>query len=322
MLKKNVHIAILVCTAQRPKMLVKCLKSLSKQTIAGQCELTIIVIENDAIQPTKPIVDSLNVGVFEPKNIDLIYDFEAKRGIPFARNKALEVCCKVAPDYVLMIDDDEIAPANWIECHLQFMEEFQADIIRGQVYPVYDVSTPFAVKMAPKMKNHGKLLKTCATGNVFFKFFIIDPKGLNLKFDNRFSQGHEDTEFFERAYKFGMRIINNEKSIVTETVPESRTKYSRFFMRNLQYGAVISYELILKRGWFTAFRKQVFRFSHVRRLIASTVAIFLALILWPFSKKKSHRCMIYALKRYAKVFGSFYGLTGRQIRHWDKIDGY
>lgn len=320
--ENKVHVAVLVCTAKRPKMLAKCLVSISEQKIPDHCRLTIIVVENDGKQPTKDIVDSLEVGIFKPKGIDLIYDFEDKRGIPFARNKALEVCRKVAPDFVMMIDDDETAAPDWIVEHLQAQKEFQADIIQGHVTFDYDAELPVWFER-PKFKaEHGKPLKRAATNNILMKYEYIDPEKHNLSFDNHFTQGHEDTEFFMRCRARGAKIILNQKAIVTETVPVSRLKLGRVVERMFQHSVTNTNELVYKRGWWFAFLKQITNLKHYSRFLRGLIALLFVPFVFPFSRPRGLKIIYYAVKRLSKVCGAFYGLTGRQVKYWDTVDGY
>lgn len=322
MTKRKRHVAIAICTLQRPKMLEKCLISLSKQHQPPDTKITIVVIENDIRGPSRALVENLYVSLFKSQNIDVIFCVEPERGIPYARNKALATCRKLKPDWVAFIDDDETAAPDWLKNHLSAQEEFEADVLYGQVHSIYEVEPPAWFEHPKFKKEHGKILKRAATNNVFMDFWVIDPDGLNLNFDTHFSQGHEDTEFFERARAFGAKIVLNQKALVTEFVPASRLTFKRHVTRMFQNSVTDTYEQIYKRGWWYAFFKQIITINHYSRFIRGILALILAAFIIPFSNTKGQRTFFYGVKRLVKVVGSFYGLTNRQVKYWDTIDGY
>lgn len=316
------HIVVAVCTLKRPKMLKKCLISIAKQSLPNDCKLTVIVVENDAAEPSKGAVEVLYKTHFEPKNINLVFANEPKTGIPFARNKTLELAKKLRPDWICLLDDDETAAPDWIKSHIESQESFNADVLQGRVEYEYEITPPIWFKRPRSKKRHGQILKRAATNNVMFSFNLIDPSKHNLSFDTHFTQGHEDTEFFERALKSGATIVFNERAVVTEFVTASRLDYRRHVQRMFQHAVTGTYEQIYKRGWWYAFFRQILTLKHYSRFLRALIALIVVPIIWPFSKTGAQKAAYYSVKRLSKVFGAFYGLTNRQIRYWDTIDGF
>ncbi|MFC6654689.1 glycosyltransferase family 2 protein [Roseibium salinum] len=108
----NQKLVIAVCTAQRPKMLQACLDSLDKLIQPDGTELAIVVVENDPVphfagQAAEDMKTRLSLPVF--------FYHEKRKGIPFARNTALEAALEHGPDWIALIDDDERSEPDWIE---------------------------------------------------------------------------------------------------------------------------------------------------------------------------------------------------------------
>lgn len=303
-------------------MLLRCLLSLSAQKITSDIKLSIIVIENDSKAPSKHIVDTFKRVNATKQHIDVYYETEAVRGIPYARNKALEACRGLKPDWVMFLDDDETAATTWITAHLNAAQIFGADVLQGHVNYLYGIEPPHWYEKPRFKKEHGQRLKRAATNNVAFSFHLIDPGGLNLKFDTHFTQGHEDTEFFERAHALGAHIVLNQNAVTYEYVTASRLAFRRHIERLFQLAVTNTYAQIYKHGRLYAVLKQVTNLRHYSRLFRATIALALVPFVVPFSIRKAQKIGYYAVKRFTKVFGAFYGLTGRQVAYWRTIDGH
>lgn len=315
------HVVVTVCTLKRPKMLEKCLLSISAQKLPPNVKLSIVVVENDSNGPSLDLVQDLRKSVFNKLNISIFFRTEGTRGIPFARNKALDTCRALRPDWIAFIDDDETATPEWIANHIIAQRQYHADVLSGFVHTIFETEPPVWAIPRKQKNRHGKILKRAATGNVFMRYWIIDPDGLNLSFDNRLTHGHEDTEFFGRAHQLGAKIVYNKKAMVTEFVPASRLVFKRHIMRLIQFSSTTTAERILKRGWFYALARELFTFKHVLQIIRSLLELIAVPFVWPFNPIRAQRYFYKAIGRVAKVAGAFYGLTGRQIRFYDTIDG-
>ena len=90
-------ICIVIPTYNRAAIL---LQSLMKyQEIAHIKEATIFIIDNNSNDHTSQTVHDFR----ERSNLNVLYFFEAKQGLSFAKNKAIELC---EQDYILFLDDD------------------------------------------------------------------------------------------------------------------------------------------------------------------------------------------------------------------------
>ena len=117
-------ISVIVGSYRPSHVLVRCISSLLKQTVTPH-EIIVAVDE-------LPGVEHPNCKVVAPN-----YKFVAsgKKGVVAARNAA---CAKATGDILAFIDDDAIAPENWVE-EIQFFFEFHPwnACVGGPVLPEY-----------------------------------------------------------------------------------------------------------------------------------------------------------------------------------------
>ncbi len=100
--------SVLIPSFGRPASLAKCLASLQHQTVPPR---QVILVWQKQDTPTRDLAESCRAGfegVLEVVHCDI-------RGVVPAENRALAAATS---DIVLLIDDDAIAPSDWIERHL------------------------------------------------------------------------------------------------------------------------------------------------------------------------------------------------------------
>ena len=66
----------------------------------------------------------------------LLKRYAVKAGIPAARNAALEAAKSISPDWIAFIDDDEVAPRDWIARLHAVAVHYGADVTSGWVVQV------------------------------------------------------------------------------------------------------------------------------------------------------------------------------------------
>ena len=122
----NKRTIICVPTYIRPIYLEKNLNSLVEQDCKYSYEIA--VVDNDINQSAKPVVDKYN-----DNKIKCGYYTENKRGISAVRNKCIEICKEKNADYLVFIDDDEIAEKNWLQSLLDTSQKYNAEVVSGPV---------------------------------------------------------------------------------------------------------------------------------------------------------------------------------------------
>ena len=64
-------------------------------------------------------------------NLNIEYEKEHKKGIPFARNKLIKMA--IHNDYLTFIDDDEYPCEIWLDEYLTIIKEKEAEILTGPI---------------------------------------------------------------------------------------------------------------------------------------------------------------------------------------------
>ena len=88
-------------------MLRQLLHTLSRQDTRALFDYSVIVIDNDAAGSARACVEQAR----QELAMDIAYEVEPTNTIPAARNHALRIA---TGNYIGIIDDDEIAPADWL----------------------------------------------------------------------------------------------------------------------------------------------------------------------------------------------------------------
>ncbi len=127
----RIELTVAVCTRNRPDLLRACLEALAAvrdATPAHHCE--ILVVDNDPPDSrTADLVRSLS---------GVQYDVERRRGLDFARNRAI---ARTKTEFVAFVDDDVIVDSGWLSGIATAWGRFpDAAAVTGQVLP-YELAT-------------------------------------------------------------------------------------------------------------------------------------------------------------------------------------
>jgi succinoglycan biosynthesis protein ExoM len=234
--QQSQRIAICVITCFRPDGLNRLLESLVAQkfTKNEQPNIHIVVVDNDPKGSSKHICAEF----IACHDVRLEYDIEIKRGIPFARNHAVDMV-KGKVDFIAIIDDDEVADIQWLDELMASQQEFQADILTGPVIPHFVAPTSDWLQgffNRPNLPNGQNLLKNynyVYTSNLFAKAELFQ----DIRFDENFgSNGADDTHLFMQVFDRGYKAIWAEHALVTEWLPKSRTNPQWLWKRAYRRG--------------------------------------------------------------------------------------
>ncbi len=238
-------ITIAIITYKRPDHLSRALRALKDITLPPSSTVKLLVVDNDLARSARPAVqDAIDTMPFP---ID--YAIEETRGIPYARNKALELAAD--SDYIAFIDDDDTADPQWLCALVDTARRFHADTVKGQV--VYTLSEKhrhlanliiFSSSNAPT----GYALPSASTDNVLFSTAIYKNTGLH--FDPAFTRtGGSDYHFFRTAKSNDAKIVFASEGIVYSDVSSERTTWRWIIRRYTRYGAVGTISDIKHRGY-------------------------------------------------------------------------
>lgn len=241
---KKEHVCICIPTYKRPFLLNRLLKSVSEQNINDNITFSVVVIDNDRTGSAKQIVNNYKI-----RGLDISYNVEPVKNIAIARNRAIKMS---KGQYVVFIDDDEFPEKKWLLLLYNAIKKYDADGVLGPVKPFFEDGTPkWLIKSGICTRPSyftGKLLNAAQTrtGNVIFDRKIFIEKG--LFFDPSFGlSGGEDTDFFRRAIKCGLKFVWCQEASVFENVPPERWT-RKFYMKRAYLRGRVNHFAFREKG--------------------------------------------------------------------------
>ena len=235
------RICVGTITRNRNNGLKQLIDSYSRMSLPVQCVVIFSVVENNSLLSVTDIVQSL-------EKIGRVYcEPEPELGIPFARNRVLEISLRENCDYTTFVDDDETVEQDWLLSLLDEIQSRNLDLVGGPV-ALHELDSDAkalnrSIWRGINRRNE-KVFKSAEDhrrNNVDDKVFIstnnwmIDNKFLsrtNLRFDEtlRFSGG-SDTVFYRTARELGARTGWAPNAIVFETMPLTRLTFGYQYCR-------------------------------------------------------------------------------------------
>ena len=224
MLKINFY----VCVSNFNSITLKCIKSIVNQT--NYHKIIIHIIENN-------IHSSVNKIMIKrlSQNNNIVFNFlmEKKIGIPYARNKCLEIIRNSKSDFSCFVDDDCELPKYWLKNMLRCFDKTNSEIITG---PQISKSNNIYEKVLERKSKHLSKTNWAATNNVFMQSNVVNKN--NIKFDKDLKNlGGSDQVFFSKLSRKGYNITWNEYSPVYENRNEKNSNFIWFIRRNIRYGS-------------------------------------------------------------------------------------
>ncbi len=284
------NLTICICTYNRNKKLIECLRSIEKINLLNKFSVKVIIVDNTINYISYNLVKKIS-NKFKYK---IIQSNEKRKGFVYARNKCLEIVRKIKPTYLCFFDDDCIIDKNWMVNILKIKKLKSANIVTGpQIHKKKIKSQDNSINYSDFFEKKNNDLTTtqwAATNNVFFKYNIL--KRNDLKFDinlNKF--GGEDQLFFSMLNKMGNKIYWHEKIIVYETTHANRNKISWLKMRSFKLGIIGHY--IDKKLYGKFFGYSINYLKFIFFLFLSIIYLFLSVT----NNKKNKVFFIYYIYR-------------------------
>jgi glycosyltransferase involved in cell wall biosynthesis len=228
------HIAVCICTYQRPALLRRLLSELSGQETLGLFTYSVVVADNDCLASAEAVVD----GAAAASPILIGYCVEPRQNIALTRNKALQ---NATGDYVAFIDDDEFPAKDWLLNLFRACNAYDVDGVLGPVKRHFDEEPPQWVVKGKFYERPtyptGLVIQwgMGRTNNVLLKRSLFSTS--TQPFRPQFRTG-EDQDFFRRMIEDGHRFIWCNEAVAHEIVPPIRWKRSFMLRRALLQGSV------------------------------------------------------------------------------------
>ncbi|MCI0714044.1 MAG: glycosyltransferase [Chloroflexi bacterium] len=223
--------SVCIATYHRPHLLARLLDSLLQQQLDPGTTLEIIVVDNDAQQSAKAVVE----GIDQPR-FPIVYAVEPRKNISHARNKCVQLA---RGEYILFIDDDETAGKTWVASMLDAVKTHEADGVFGRVISDFHDETPEWMKSVylfniPTLQT-GSPARYFTVGNCLVKASLLKTE--DGPFDKAYGiMGGEDMHLFSRLRQQGKHFIYCYEGWVAEFVPPERTRVDWILKRAYRTG--------------------------------------------------------------------------------------
>jgi len=294
---ESITCSICVATYRRLELLEKLLKSLLDQDVEDTVTFEIVVVDNDHLKSAEMVVRRFMLTT----DRSIRYFCEPERNISLARNLAIE---SSLGDYVVFIDDDEVAPPRWLHQLFTTMKGADVDGVIGAVMPVFNDETP--AWMQNRELFYGRLPETGPNGPKYTSNAIV-KKELLKKLDGPFDpaygiSGGGDTHLFDRLEQLGGRFIFCREAFVDEFLPPDRTRIGYLFQRNVKGGNTHTRRAIE----FSGNRRPWVRFSMaVKAVFCGSISLLGMLVTLPMKLKS-----VFWMGRFASNVGRMMAVLG------------
>jgi len=245
------------------------------------------------------------------------YIHEPKRGIATARNQVLDRATQRLAQWVVFIDDDEIAEPDWL-ANLMAPEYRDTAVLLGAVKQQWPDEPPFwCIPRVRKPREEGKLRKSGLTGNVRFSTDLLRA---DLRFNEQLRlMGGEDQEFFTAAHKAGFEIRHTERAVITEIFHPERHTYGAHISRAYWTACSDVRRLAVAKGWRNAVTRKTHTIPFL--LIAGAAELLVSPLFACFGKRIFKRRALAGGKKIAKGIGRAAAMAGHLPQPYRVIAG-
>jgi succinoglycan biosynthesis protein ExoM len=228
--------SICIATCNRPQGLLKLLDSLSLLQIPDGVEVEWIIVDNTTTGTAHVIVENFMSRVAAP----IRYFVQPIKNISLTRNLAVT---HASGEYILFIDDDEMAETDWLKHHLAAAERYRADGVFGPVQPIYHPTTPHWIYRGRFFEEPYATPATGTTAEAMWSGNCLIRKSVLAQVDGPFAPaygltGGEDTFLFEALQRHGAHFIYCAEAVVYESVPQHRTTLRYLIKRGFKGGSL------------------------------------------------------------------------------------
>lgn len=239
---RSSDVVIAVLTYKRPEPLRTCITALQNLDVPTGVQASILVIDND---PDRSVVDASEAWRSVSHNLPLTIVHEPRRGIPAARNRALDTATDAGADLMCFLDDDEYPDDDWLAELLRCRKETGAELIGGPVFVAdppsslgpwkHFINRSLQARARRTMARTGQRFRTGGRFTVVTNNWMCDLAWLArsaVRFDDDLEvTGGSDTVFFHDAVKAGCTPVWCESACVREVMEPARLSLAYQFRR-------------------------------------------------------------------------------------------
>jgi succinoglycan biosynthesis protein ExoM len=315
-------IAVGVCTRGRPDGLAALLDSCTRLRFPEGFRPVFVIVENDAAKSLQTLIGDFagRVGAAE-----VVYEIEPRLGIPFARNRVLDLVLERNCELLAFVDDDEVVDTEWLRGLHGELQARDLQLVGGpvRILPApagagwveraiwRGLVTRYAGLEAAALRRHENGTDqrvSIVTSSWLAKLEFIRDQGLRFDEGLGFSGG-SDTRFFRQFGACKGRSGWAPKAIVRETWPLSRLRPGYQYRRGRDQAishfhnrhAAVTPGVAVQSFFFVA-----------GKLLAAAVLIPLAVL-------DGGRSSVRALRALGFAVGRTRALCGGKSRHYVKV---
>lgn len=296
-----IKINIGVITYNRNDALLLLIKSFDELEKTDGFKISkIVIVDNSPDFNTKKIKDH----IFNSRH-PVLLEHEKQPGIPFARNKVVELSKDV--DFVAFIDDDEIAHKDWLMNLVKTQKQYNCAVVQGPVIPKFEHYPKKWHVYYRKERTTGDKLYSMATGNTLISVNVLNQfeKPFNTKLA---LTGGTDSLLGRELIQKGHDVIWCNQAVVYEYVPKSRTTTKWVIQRSFRGGNNYSLQLkLLNKPYYVLLKRASISVFHIIEGI-----IILPVILIPVTQR------LLPIRKIAEGIGGIWGLMGYKYNEYKR----
>lgn len=308
------RIGICIATYKNKKGLIRLLYSIGQQQFKKDSRykvqnenIIVFIVDNDPDVSAKNIVKKIQDNY--PYKIQ--YDIEEKQGIPYVRNKLVDISKDC--DIIIFVDDDEEVSKTWIDEMLFMYEKTGVGVIAGPVFAKYENIPP---KWAEKIKFYSSgYIKSGSYVNMFYtNNTMINRRILDI-YEKPFEEGMShsggtDSLLAMKVLKEGEQCVWCNEAIVYEYIQEKRMTILWYLRRRYRIGNAQVY-----CEYYMNIRKE-----KIKVIITSMNLIMLSIVVFISSIWYGSCKIIKAAGYFAQSIGMLAGVFNIQYNEYGRRD--
>lgn len=224
------RVDIVMCTFRRPQI-GEAIAAIGRMRGLEGLDPRLVIADNDDSDSAREAVGRAARALPFP----CLYLHAPARNISVARNACLDAAADA--ELVAGLDDDEIVSPDWLAQMIAALRDTGAEAAIGKVIADYPPGTPEWVRRLDYHSSHPERerIPTANSGNAIMRWKGMPWQGQRYDIA-RGRSGGEDTEFFLRLQRMGMRTVAAPRATVTEAVPPARQTLEWLGSRRFRMG--------------------------------------------------------------------------------------